>query len=42
MKPIVKATAAVPVIGSAKLGDDAVVDVSGNCPAAFVSVDRAF
>jgi hypothetical protein len=43
MKPIAKPRAALPVIGSAKLVDDDVVDVSGGIyPAAFVSVDRAF
>jgi hypothetical protein len=40
MKPIANPRAAVPVIGSAKLPDE--VEVSGNCPAAFVSVDTAF
>src|ERR687888_301261 len=42
-RPIVNPRAAVPVIGSAKSVDDVVVvDVSGNCPAAFVSDDTAF
>ena len=41
-RPISKPKAAFPVIGRAKLLDDVVVDVSGNCTAAFVSDDTAF
>jgi hypothetical protein len=39
-RAIANPRAPLPVIGSAKLVDD--VDVSGNYPAAFVSVDAAF